>query len=94
VIAAEGSAAVEDPRLSTTYAADGWPWRAGLELWLAAAGEGGGDSERQYPRRASGDAVGGRAQAEDGALTLRAQPFRWHSRARVGTGMYLLARRR
>jgi hypothetical protein len=94
VIAAEGSAAVEEPRLSTTYAADGWPSRAGLELWLAEAGEGEGESERQYPRRASGEAIGGRAQTEDGELTLRAQPFRWHSRGREGTGMYLLARRR
>ena len=94
VIAGEGSAAVDDPRLSTTYAADGWPSRAGLELWLAAAGEADDDSERQYPRRASGDAIGGRAEAEGGGLTVRAQPFRWHSRGRVGTGMYLLARRR
>ncbi len=92
VIAPEGSAAVEDPRLSTTYGADGWPSRAGLELWLAAVGE--GDSEQQYPRRASGEAIGARAQALAGDLELRAEPFRWHSRMREGTGMYLLARRR
>jgi hypothetical protein len=92
VIAAGGSVAVEDPRLSTTYAADGWPSRAGLELWLSAIGD--GDSERQYPRRASGEATGARAQAENGELTLQAQPFRWHSRGREAAGMYLLARRR
>ena len=92
VIAAERSAPVEDPRLSTTYAADGWPARAGLELWLAG-GEG-ADSEQQYPRRASGEAIGARAQAQAGELELRAEPFRWHSRARDGAGMYLLARRR
>jgi hypothetical protein len=89
VIAPDGSAAVEDPRLSTTYAADGWPARAGLELWLS-----GEEPERQYPRRAAGEAVGPRAQAVAGELELRAEPFRWRSRARAGAGMYLLARRR
>lgn len=89
VIAAEGSAAVDDPRLSTTYAADGWPARAGLELWL-----GGPEPEQQYPRRASGEAVGPRAQAVADGLELQAEPFHWHSRGREGAGMYLLARRR
>jgi hypothetical protein len=89
VIAPDGSAAVEDPRLSTTYAADGWPARAGVELWLA-----GDEPERQYPRRASGEALGPRAQATAGELELQAEPFRWHSRGREGAGMYLLARRR
>jgi hypothetical protein len=90
VIAAERSAAVEDPRLSTTYAADGWPVRAGVELWLASET----DPEQQYPRRASGEAVGPRARAAAGQLELQAEPFRWHSRAREGAGLYLLARRR
>ena len=89
VITADGSALVDDPRLSTTYGDDGWPARAGLELWLA-----GTDSEQQYPRRASGEAIGARAQALAGGLEVRAEPFRWHSRARDGTGMYVLARRR
>lgn len=88
VIAPDGSAAVEDPRLSTTYAADGWPARAGLELWLA-----GEEPDRQYPRRASGEAAGPRAQAVAGELELRVEPFHWHSRGREGAGMYLLARR-
>jgi hypothetical protein len=92
VIAADVVAAVEDPRLSTTYAADGWPARAGLELWLAATGE--TDTERQYPRRASGEATGARAQAEAGELEVRAEPFRWHSRSREGAGVYLLATRK
>ena len=89
VIGPDGSAAVDDPRLSTTYAGDGWPARAGLELWLS-----GDDPERQYPRRASGEAVGPRAQAVAGEHELQAELFRWHSRGRVGAGMYLLARRR
>ena len=88
VIAPDGSASVEDPRLSTTYAGDGWPARAGLELWLA-----GEEPERQYPQRASGEARGARVQALDGGLQMRAEPFRWHSRGREGAGMYLLARR-
>jgi hypothetical protein len=89
VIEAEGSPPVEDPRLSTTYAADGWPSRAGIELWLTAA-----DGEQQYPRRASGEAIGARAAAVVEGFEVRAEPFRWHSRAREGAGMYLLARRR
>jgi hypothetical protein len=88
VIAPDGSAPVEDPRLSTTYAGDGWPARAGLELWLA-----GEEPEQQYPQRASGEATGARAQALGDALQMRAEPFRWHSRGREGAGMYLLARR-
>jgi hypothetical protein len=89
VIAADVSAAVEDPRLSTTYQADGWPARAGLELWLA-----GDEPEHQYPRRASGEATGPRVEALADGHDVRAQPFRWHSRGREGAGMYVLARRR
>ncbi|MGN6868918.1 MAG: hypothetical protein ACTHMY_11015 [Solirubrobacteraceae bacterium] len=89
VIGPDASGAVEDPRLSTTYTADGWPARAGLELWLP-----GEEPERQYPRRASGEAVGPRAQAVAGDLELQAEPFHWHSRGREGAGMYLLARPR
>ncbi len=88
VISGEDAAAVEDPRLSTTYAADGWPARAGLELWLS-----GPEPDQQYPRRASGAAVGPRAEAVAGELEVRAAPFHWHSRGREGTGIYLLARR-
>jgi hypothetical protein len=91
VINPQGSPPVEDPRLSTTYEGDGWPIRAGLELWLAAPN----DSEQQFPRRASGEATGPRVHtAGDGGLELRAEPFRWHSRGRDGAGMYILARRR
>jgi hypothetical protein len=89
VIAPDVSATVEDPRLSTTYQGEGWPARAGLELWLADK-----EPERQYPRRASGEAAGARVEAVAGALEVRAEPFRWHSRGRDGAGVYLLARRR
>jgi len=90
VFGPDTSARAEDPRLSTTYDAGGWPVRAGLELWLAAT-EG---DEEQYPRRAAGEAAGVRVQTPAGELELRAEPFRWHSRGREGAGMYLLARRR
>jgi hypothetical protein len=89
VIAPDVSATVEDPRLSTTYVGEGWPARAGIELWLA-----GEEPERQYPRRASGEATGARVQALAGSLEVRAEPFRFHSRGRDGAGAYLLARRR
>ena len=89
VFSEDGSAPVEDPRLSTTYAEGGWPVRAGLELWVA-----GKEPDQQYPRRASGEATGARAEALSGSLELRVEPFRWHSRGRDAAGMYLLARRR
>jgi hypothetical protein len=89
LIAPDVSAPVEDPRLSTTYERDGWPARAGLELWLA-----GDEPERQYPRRASGEATGARAESVTGGHEVRAVPFRWHSRGRDGAGVYLLARHR
>ena len=88
-ITPDGAPAVEDPRLSTTYAGDGWPARAGLELWLASDPE----SDQHYPRRASGKAAGARAQTLAGDFELQAEPFRWHSRGREGAGMYVLARR-
>ena len=88
-ITPDGAPAVEDPRLSTTYAGDGWPARAGLELWLASDPE----SDQHYPRRASGKAAGARAQTLAGDFELQAEPFRWHSRGREGDGMYVLARR-
>ncbi len=90
VIGPKITEAAEDPRLSTTYEAQGWPIRAGLELWLA----GSEDSERQYSRRASGEALGPRIETDAGPVALRAEPFRWHSRGRDGAGMYILARRR
>jgi len=90
VLGPETSAAVEDPRLSTTYDAGGWPLRAGLELWVAREE----DDDEQYPQRASGEATGAHADTADGELELRAEPFRWHSRGREGAGMYILARRR
>ena len=91
VLGPESSPPVEDPRLTTTYDAGGWPVRAGLELWLA------GDRTRQEQLPASARPGRRRARGRSpaaGELDLRAEPFRWHSRGRDGAGIYILARRR
>ncbi len=90
VFEATGAVAAADPRLSTTYAADGSPARAGLELWMDVA-EG---SDEQYPRRVAGEATGMSASATADGLMVTAHAFRWHSRGNDGAGVYLLARPR
>jgi hypothetical protein len=80
---------VSDPRLSTTYTADGVPARAGLELWLSDD-----EDAEQYPRRAAGEAVGAGVATGDADLEVRAEGFRWHSRGTEGSGVYLLMRPR
>ncbi|HEV7175786.1 MAG TPA: hypothetical protein VGN29_09850 [Solirubrobacteraceae bacterium] len=86
VLEPEGLLAIEDPRLSTTYAGDGRPLRVGLELWLS-----GDDDEEQYPRRASGETVGVAATGGLGRFNVLAQFMRWDSRYGDGAGVYLLA---
>jgi hypothetical protein len=93
VLDSEDAAAVADPRLSTTYAADGRPIRAGVELWLADDQDGEEDDEHQYPRRASGEGLGLGVSSPLGELDVRAELFRWHSKQLEGAGVYLLARR-
>jgi hypothetical protein len=83
----EGPLAIDDPRLSTTYGADGRPLRAGLELWVAV----GEDEEEQFPRRASGETVGAAATGRLGRFDVLAQFVRWDSRYGDGAGVYLLA---
>jgi hypothetical protein len=94
---------VLDPRLSTTYTATGQPTRASLELWIERRtvnpdGTGGGrdpdddEAREPYPRRAAGEALGGRGTASNGAFDVQAAPFLWHARGREGAGLYLLAR--
>jgi hypothetical protein len=86
VIDPESAGAVADPRFSTTYDRGGAPIRSSFELWL-------GRAEDEYPRRAAGEAVGPRAAHRDGGIDVQASLFRWHSRAREGAGVYILARR-
>ena len=84
----EGALAIDDPRLSTTYAADGRPLRVGLELWLAVGDD---DEEEQLPRRASGETLGAAATGRLGRFDVLAQFVRWDSRYGDGAGVYLLA---
>ena len=86
VLAAGEATVVPDPRLSTTYAADGTPASAGLELWLD------GEDGQQYPRRAAGESVAAGTKVAEHDLELTAELFRWHSRGCDGAGVYLLAR--
>ncbi|HEY3726891.1 MAG TPA: hypothetical protein VGL51_06935 [Solirubrobacteraceae bacterium] len=76
---------VDEPRLSTTYTADGLPSRASLELWI-------GEGEEQYPRRAAAESLGTGAGVSAAGLSLYASPLRCHSQGLDGPGVYLLAR--
>lgn len=88
--------AVDDPRLSTTYTADGRPLRAGLEMWFAEPsppeGENGGS--HPYPRRAAGEAAGPRVDWEGDGFDWHAALLIWRSHGHEGPGVYLLGRRR
>jgi hypothetical protein len=83
VLDPQGGAPVTEPRLSTTYAGNGLPRRAGLELWIGEEGE-------EYPRRAAGEALAAAAAWSIGQFDLKALPFRWHSRGHDGAGIYVL----
>jgi hypothetical protein len=77
---------VAQPRLSTTYSADGAPTRVGLELWLQ-------EGDEQYPRRVAGEVAGPAVDLAADRLKVRVAPLSCHSRGRQGVGVYLLARR-
>ena len=89
MFAASEPGAVSDPRLSTTYAETGEPLRAGVELWI----QDGDDPDRQFPRRAIGEATHAPIRWTVDGLALEAQPFHWHAGGRDGPGIYLLGRR-
>jgi len=74
---------VEDPRLSTTFDADGRQQRAALELWLTEEGP---------PRRAWGAVVCG-TTLDLGRLRLDCAFLRWHVADREGVGRYDILRR-
>jgi hypothetical protein len=69
---------VRDPRLSTTYDADGRQRAAGLELFV---------DEEGFPRRAAGEAVCG-TTLDLGRLRLHCAFFRWRMEGRTGVGRY------
>lgn len=80
----DGWVAVDEPRLSTTFRADGRPSRANLELWIA-------DGEEQYPRRAAAEASGAGARVEGDDVRLEVTPLRCHTGGLDGAGVYVLA---
>jgi hypothetical protein len=80
---------VADPRVSTTYAADGHPTHVSLELWLDQD-----DSDEQYPRRAAAEPLGAGAYWVQPALELEAYFLRCRSRGEEGLGVYVLGRSR
>jgi hypothetical protein len=76
--------AVAEPRLSTTYDADGRQRRAGLELWVG--------EDDELPRRAAGRVACG-TSLELGRLRLDCAFFHWRMEGREGVGRYDVVRR-
>lgn len=74
-----------DPRLSSTYGDHGRLRRVGVELWL-----GENEDADMYSLRMAGEATGAAAVLQAEGATVRAQPFRCHSRGEAGAGVYLL----
>ena len=81
----EDGAVVFDPRLSTTYGADGDPRRAGIEIWIGADPDG-----EQYPRRVAGVATGSSVSEQADGLRVSAHALRCLSRGEAGVGVYVL----
>jgi hypothetical protein len=84
LLSPDGVIGVAEPRLSTTYDADGHQRRAGLELWV--------DGEDEYAHRASGEVLCG-STLELGQLVLDCAFFRWRVDGRTGVGRYDILRR-
>ncbi len=80
---ADGHARVEDPRISTTFDAEGRQQRAALELWVTEDGP---------PRRVWGEVVCG-TTLDLGRLRLDCSFMRWHMGGREGVGRYDVLRR-
>lgn len=83
----QGTVMVDDPRLSTTYDADGRQRRAGLELWIDED-----EGEMSYPHRAAGTVLCG-SSLELGSLRLECAFMRWTMEGEVGVGRYDVLRR-
>jgi hypothetical protein len=79
----EGALRIADPRLSTTYDADGRQRRAGLELWVH-------DGEPAI--RGSGEVLCG-STLDLGQLRLDCAFFRWRIDGETGVGRYDVLRR-
>lgn len=81
----EGCTRVADPRLSTTFDAEGRQRRANLELWVT------GDDD-EYPLRAEGEVVCG-TTLDLGRLRLDCSFLRWRLDGHEGVGRYDVLRR-
>jgi hypothetical protein len=75
---------IDDPRLSSTYDADGHQRRAGLELWVG--------EEDAYPHRLAGEVICG-SSLDLGALRLDLAFMHWHGEGARGFGRYDVLRR-
>jgi hypothetical protein len=75
---------VDEPRLSTTYDAEGRMRRAGLELYVTP--------EAELARRMHGEVLCG-TTVDLGRLRLDASFFRWEVDGREGVGRYDIVRR-
>ena len=80
----ESGQPVADPRLSTTYDAEGRQRRAGIELWVG--------EEDPYPRRGSGEVLCG-STLDLGQLRLDCAFFAWRLDGVEAVGRYDLLRR-
>lgn len=85
LLSGDGTLAVGDPRLSTTYDGEGRQRRAGLELWVD-------EDEGSYPHRAAGTVLCG-SSLELGQLRLDTAFMRWTMDGDVGVGRYDVLRR-
>ncbi len=84
VLGEDGPLSVADPRLSTTYDAEGRQRSAGMELLVEA--------DDEYPIRTAGEVVAG-TTLDLGRLQLGCAFFRWRMHGRVGLGRYDILRR-
>jgi hypothetical protein len=84
LLSPDGAIGIAEPRLSTTYDADGHQRRAGLELWI--------DETDEYAHRGSGEVLCG-STLELGQLQLDCAFFRWRVDGRTGVGRYDILRR-
>jgi hypothetical protein len=81
---ADGTRRIAEPRLTTTYDAEGRQRRAGLELWL--------HDDDGHPHRGSGELLCG-STLDLGQLRLDCAFFRWRLDGRAGVGRYDVLRR-
>ncbi|MDX6671034.1 MAG: hypothetical protein QOI91_1397 [Solirubrobacteraceae bacterium] len=76
---------VAEPRLSTTYDAEGRQRRAGLELFVTG-------EDDEFPRRVAGEVACG-TSLDLGRLRLDCAFFSWRMEGRAGVGRYDVLRR-